>query len=67
MSRADVETWLGTPHEIERSGNIEFLFYRAPWIMKMGTAGSDPIAIVDGKVVGTGLIYYYKNRAQNSN
>ena len=67
MSRADVETWLGHPHQTETSGNIEFLFYRSPMIMKIGTSGSNPIAIVDGKVVGTGLIYYYKNRSPNSN
>ena len=36
-------------------------------IVKMGTAGSNPIAIIDGKVVGTSLIYYYKNRGSNSN
>jgi hypothetical protein len=67
MSRADVEAWLGRPHQTETSGNIEFLFYRSPMIMKMGTAGSNPIAIVDGKVAGMGLIYYYKNRGPNSN
>src|SRR5260221_9906876 len=50
MSRADVKSWLGPPHRTEKSGSIDFLFYRAPLLMKMGTAGSNPIAIVDGKV-----------------
>ena len=63
MSRADVVSQLGPPHQIETSGVIEFLFYRTPPLMKAGTMGSNPIAIADGKVVGTGLIYYYKNRA----
>ena len=67
MSRADVVSLLGSPHQIETSGNIEFLFYRAPFLMKAGTAGANPIAIVDGKVAGTGLIYYYKSRGPNSN
>jgi hypothetical protein len=34
--------------------------------MKAGSAGSNPIAIVDGKVAGTALIYYYKNGGPNS-
>ena len=67
MSRAEVVSLLGAPHKIEKSDTTEFLFYNAPWVMKPGTAGSNPIAIVEGKVVGTGLIYYYKNRGPNSN
>jgi hypothetical protein len=63
MGRAEVVSLLGAPHQIEKSGSIEFLFYHAPPLMKAGTTGSNPIAIVEGKVIGTGLIYYYKNRA----
>ena len=63
-SRRRLPAW--TSHQIETSGVIEFLFYRTPPLMKAGTMGSNPIAIADGKVVGTGLIYYYKNRAPHS-
>jgi hypothetical protein len=66
MSRADVVSLLGAPHQIETSGNIEFLFYSVPFVMNAGSAGSNPIAIVDGKVAGTALIYYYKNGGPNS-
>jgi len=31
-------------------------------MMKPGSMGFNPIAISDGKVVGTGTVYYYKNR-----
>jgi hypothetical protein len=65
MSRKAVDVLLGIPHHIEANGTTEFLFYNVPWMMKPGTPGSNPIAIVDGKVAGTGLIYYYKNRAPN--
>ena len=67
MSRADVVVWLGTPHRIETNGSMEFLFYRSPWMMQWGTNGSNPIAIVDGKVVGTGATFYSNNRAEHSN
>jgi hypothetical protein len=67
MSRADVVAWLGEPYRIETNGSMEFLFYRAPWMMNWGTIGSNPIAIVDGKVAGAGSSFYSNNRAQNSN
>jgi hypothetical protein len=62
MSRAAVVDKLGTPHRIETAGNIEFLFYNAPWQMSWGTTGTNPIAIADGKVVGMGSSFYSQNR-----
>jgi len=62
MSRAAVVDRLGTPHRVETAGNMEFLFYNAPWQMSWGTASTNPIAIVDGKVVGMGSSFYSQNR-----
>jgi hypothetical protein len=63
MSRAAVVFELGTPHRIETAGNIEFLFYNAPWTMSWGAISTNPIAITDGKVVGMGSSFYSQHRA----
>jgi len=62
MTRAAVVDKLGTPHRIETAGNIEFLFYNAPWQMSWGATGTIPIAIADGKVVGLGSSFYSEHR-----
>ena len=62
MSRAAVVDRLGTPHRVETAGDMEFLFYNAPWQMSWGTTRTNPIAIVDGKVVGMGSSFYSQNR-----
>jgi len=62
MRRAAVVDKLGTPHRIETAGNIEFLFYNAPWQMSWGTIGTNPIAIADGEVVGMGSSFYSEHR-----
>jgi len=66
MSRDAVVTQLGDPHRIETNGKMEFLFYRAPWTMSWGTIGSNPIAVVDGKVVGMGSSFYSEHHASNT-
>ena len=66
MSRADVVAQLGDPHRIETNGKMEFLFYSAPRTMSWGTIGSNPIAVVDGKVVGMGSSFYSEHRAANA-
>jgi hypothetical protein len=63
MSRAAVVAQLGDPHRIETNGKMEFLFYSAHWTMSWGTIGSNPIAVVDGKVVGMGSSFYSEHRA----
>jgi len=62
MSRAAVVDRLGTPHRVETTDNIEFLFYNAPWQMSWGAIGTNPIAIADGKVVGMGSSFYSQHR-----
>jgi len=62
MSRAAVVDQLGTPHRVETTSNIDFLFYNAPWQMSWGTTGTNPIAIADGKVVGMGSSFYSQYR-----
>jgi len=66
MSRAAVVAQLGEPHRIETSGKMEFLFYGAPWTMSWGTTGSNPIAVVDDKVVGMGSSFYSEHRGANN-
>ena len=45
---------------------MEFLFYGAPWTMSWGTTGSNPIAVVDDKVVGMGSSFYSEHRGANN-
>jgi hypothetical protein len=66
MSRAAVVAQLGDPHQIETNGKMGLLFYSAPWTMSWGTIGSNPIAVVDGKVVGMGSSFYLEHRAANA-
>ena len=66
MTRAAVVDQLGTPHRVETTGNIEFMFYNAPWQMIWGITGTNPIAITDGKVVGMGSSFYSEHRAANA-
>lgn len=65
MGRADVINRLGTPQQIETNGSMEFLFYRAPWMMNWATSSSNPIAVMDGKVVGMGSVFYSEHRAEH--
>src|SRR5262245_11090557 len=66
MTRAAVVAQLGEPQKVETSGNMEFLFYRAPWTMSWATWTSNPIAVLDGKVVGLGSSFYSEHRAAAS-
>ena len=67
MKRADVVGRLGEPSRVEKNGATEFLFYRTPWMMNWSIVGSNPIAILDDKVVGMGSAFYSDNHAQIPN
>src|SRR5262245_5601192 len=66
MSRAAVVTRLGDPHWVETNDKMEFLFYRSPASMAWATWTSNPIAVLDGKVVGLGWTFYLEHRAASS-
>jgi hypothetical protein len=58
MSREEVVSQLGAPHRQETVGKTEFLFYRTDWRTATESEKFSPVAIVDGKVVGLGRVYY---------
>jgi len=66
MTRSAVVAQLGEPHRVETNGNMEFLFYRSPLTMAWATWTSNPIAVLDGKVVGLGSSFYSEHRAVRS-
>ena len=66
MTRKDVVAQLGEPHRVETNGTMEFLFYRSPFTMSWATWPSNPIAVLDGKVVGLGSSFYSEHRAVSS-
>jgi hypothetical protein len=58
MSRDEVVAQLGEPHRQETVGAAEFLFYRTDWRTATEAQRFSPVAVVDGKVVGLGKVYY---------
>src|SRR5215813_5859093 len=66
MTRSAVVAQLGEPHRVKTNGNMEFLFYRSPLTMAWATWTSNPIAVLDGKVVGLGSSFYSEHRAVTS-
>ena len=59
-SREEVISQLGEPYKQERHGTTEFLFYQTIWQAADKAAARNPIAVLDGKVVGLGKAQYEK-------
>ena len=57
MARDEVVKQIGEPHSQEIFGNTELLTYQSDWTLKDAAAGSSPIVIAGGKVVGLGPTY----------
>ena len=58
MSRDEIVSQLGPPHRHETYEATEFLFYNTSWASKDAAVQQNPVAIIDGKVVGLGKGYY---------
>jgi hypothetical protein len=59
MTRAEVEAKFGFPQRIEKVGTTTFYFYTPSWYIPSFLMSSrNPIALVNGKVVGMGQAYY---------
>ena len=59
MTREEVIKQLGEPQSLEMVGKTELLTYRPDWAATAAQTQT-PIAIFEGKVVGTGASYAFK-------
>ena len=59
-SRDAIVESFGEPYKQERYGTTEFLFYQTVWQVADQAAKQNPIAVLDGKVVGVGRVNYEK-------
>ncbi len=59
-SRDEIVRSFGEPYKRERYGTTEFLFYQTVWQVADQAAKQNPIAVLDGTVIGLGRANYEK-------
>ena len=60
MSREEVVAQLGEPHKQDAVGDMLFLHYRSAAVLDKQAESFNPVAIMQGRVVGIGPAYEAK-------